>query len=176
VIPKCKIPINSKILIRNTTVARGGPYSSVGIVTGYGLDGPGIESRWKRDFPYRVFPGSRKRPGRDADPSPPSSSVVSKQSRAIPLLCLRAFVACRKGEKNNSSSRMPTTWLAFLPLSATRQCSWKPIELILGVLNVSKLGVKGGGWGVGGEGGIWPRFRDNSCVMTAGQPQTNDCS
>jgi len=25
--------------------------SSVGIVTGYGLDGPGIESRWWRDFP-----------------------------------------------------------------------------------------------------------------------------
>jgi len=25
--------------------------SSVGIATGYGLDGPGIESRWRRDFP-----------------------------------------------------------------------------------------------------------------------------
>ena len=24
--------------------------SSVGIATGYGLDGPGIESRWGRDF------------------------------------------------------------------------------------------------------------------------------
>ena len=29
----------------------GGPGSSVGIATGYGLDGPGIESRWRRDFP-----------------------------------------------------------------------------------------------------------------------------
>jgi hypothetical protein len=28
----------------------GGPGSSVGIATGYGLDGPGIESRWGRDF------------------------------------------------------------------------------------------------------------------------------
>ena len=28
------------------------PGSSVGIVTGYGLDGPGIESRWGRDFPH----------------------------------------------------------------------------------------------------------------------------
>jgi len=28
-----------------------GPGSSVGIATGYGLDGPGIESRWERDFP-----------------------------------------------------------------------------------------------------------------------------
>jgi hypothetical protein len=27
--------------------------SSVGIATGYGLDGPGIESRWgERDFPH----------------------------------------------------------------------------------------------------------------------------
>jgi len=28
-----------------------GPGSSVGIATDYGLDGPGIESRWGRDFP-----------------------------------------------------------------------------------------------------------------------------
>ena len=28
-----------------------GPASSVGIATDYGLDGPGIESRWRRDFP-----------------------------------------------------------------------------------------------------------------------------
>ena len=27
---------------------------------------------------YRVFPGGRFRPGRDADPSPPSSAVVMK--------------------------------------------------------------------------------------------------
>ena len=25
---------------------------SVGIATSYGLDGPGIESRWRRDFPH----------------------------------------------------------------------------------------------------------------------------
>jgi hypothetical protein len=37
-------------------------------------------------------------PGRDADPSPPSSAEVYKQSRVIPLLSLRAFVACKKGE------------------------------------------------------------------------------
>ena len=68
-----------------------GPGSSVGIVTGYGLDGPGIKSRWGgeifRNCPdqpwgppnllyngYRVFPGDKKRPGRDTDPSPPSSA------------------------------------------------------------------------------------------------------
>ena len=74
------------------TVGRG---SSVGIATGYGLDGPGIESRWGEIFRtcpdrpwgppsllyngYRVFPGGKVRPGRDADPSPPSSTVVKKQ-------------------------------------------------------------------------------------------------
>jgi len=31
-------------------------YSSVGIATGYGLDGPGIESRWGRDFPHLSRP------------------------------------------------------------------------------------------------------------------------
>ena len=72
-----------------------GPVSVVGIATGYELDGPGIESRWGgeifRTFPdrpwgppsllyngYRVFPGGKERPGRDADPSPPSSAVVMK--------------------------------------------------------------------------------------------------
>ena len=28
------------------------PGSSVGTPTGYGLDGPGIESQWGRDFPH----------------------------------------------------------------------------------------------------------------------------
>jgi len=34
--------------------------SSVGIVTGYGLDGPGIESRWGREFsaPVQTDPGA----------------------------------------------------------------------------------------------------------------------
>jgi hypothetical protein len=32
------------------------PGSSVGIATGYGQDGPGIESRWRRDFPHLFRP------------------------------------------------------------------------------------------------------------------------
>ena len=72
-----------------------GRVSSVSIETGYGLDGPGIASRWGEIFRtcserpwgppsllyngYRVFPGSKERPGRDADPSPPSSAVVVKE-------------------------------------------------------------------------------------------------
>jgi hypothetical protein len=36
-----------------------GPGSSVGIATDYGLDGPGIESRWGRDFPpVQTGPGA----------------------------------------------------------------------------------------------------------------------
>ena len=73
-----------------------GSGSSVGIATGYGLDGPGIESRWGRDFPHLsrttlettqppvlwvpgLSRGDKKRPGRDANPSPPSSAVVMKE-------------------------------------------------------------------------------------------------
>ena len=72
-----------------------GPGSSVGIATGYGLDGPRIESRWGEIFRtcpdrpwgptsllyngYTVFPGDKERPERDADPSPPSSAVVMKE-------------------------------------------------------------------------------------------------
>jgi hypothetical protein len=76
------------------------PYSdfkwdtSVGIATGYGLDGPGIESRQGPDFSQNVqtgtgahpafcimgtgsFPGV-KRPGRGADYPAPSSAVVKR--------------------------------------------------------------------------------------------------
>ena len=61
-------------------------------MTGYRLDGTGIESRWGGeifctcpDWPwgppsllyngYRVFPRGKERPGCDADPSPPSSAI-----------------------------------------------------------------------------------------------------
>ena len=42
----------------------GGPGSSVGIVTGYGLDGPGIESRWGARFsaPVQISPGVHPAP------------------------------------------------------------------------------------------------------------------
>ena len=71
-----------------------GPGSSVGITTGYGLDGPGIKSLWGRVFPHLSRPAlgptqlpvkwvpdlsrGKERPGRDADPSPYSSAVVKK--------------------------------------------------------------------------------------------------
>jgi len=78
-----------------------GPGSSVGIATGYGLDGPGLNPgggeifRTCPDRPwsppgllyngYRVFPGGKERPGRDADPSP-LLVPWSRKSTAIPLL------------------------------------------------------------------------------------------
>jgi hypothetical protein len=40
----------------NLSQERGGGDSSVGIVTGYGLDGPVIEFRWGRDFSYTSIP------------------------------------------------------------------------------------------------------------------------
>ena len=62
------------------------------MATDYGLDGPGIESWWGRNFPpaqtgpgvkpsllyngYRLFPGGKERPVRAANHSPPSSSEV----------------------------------------------------------------------------------------------------
>jgi hypothetical protein len=89
-----------------------GPGSSVGIATGYGLDGPGIESRWGifRTCPDRAWahPASCTM-GTGSFPGVESGWVVtltphpflvprSKNSRVIPLLSLRAFVACEKGE------------------------------------------------------------------------------
>jgi len=72
-----------------------GPGNVVGIATGYGLDGPGFKSRWDEIFRtcpdrpwcppstlyngYRVFPGGKELPGRDAQPSLPSSAVVKKE-------------------------------------------------------------------------------------------------
>ena len=41
-------------IVTSTPVS--GPGSSVDIATGYGLDGPGIESRWGRDFPHLSGP------------------------------------------------------------------------------------------------------------------------
>jgi hypothetical protein len=64
-----------------------GPGSVVVIATSYGLDGPGIESRWGRDYSHLSRPAlgptqspvqwvmglsrGKERPGRDADPYPP---------------------------------------------------------------------------------------------------------
>jgi hypothetical protein len=72
-----------------------GPDNAVGKATAYGLDGPRIESRWGRDFPHLPrpalrpthppvqwvpgLPGGKVRPGRDADPLPPSIAEVKNR-------------------------------------------------------------------------------------------------
>ena len=69
--------------------------SAVGIATRYGLDNPGIESRWGATFsaPVQTGPGAHpssctmgtgsllevKRPGRGADHIPPSSAGVKER-------------------------------------------------------------------------------------------------
>jgi hypothetical protein len=47
---------NHRSLLHEGYNSSGGPSSSVGIATGYGLDGPGIESRWEREFPHLSRP------------------------------------------------------------------------------------------------------------------------
>ena len=77
-----------------SVVNKSGPGSSVSIVTGYGLDDWGSNTGGGEIFRtcpdrywnppkilyngYRVFPGGKERPGRDADTSPRSSAVVMK--------------------------------------------------------------------------------------------------
>ena len=76
-------------------LSQGGRDSSVGIVTRYGLDGPGIESRWGVRFsvPVQNGPGDHptsytrgtvsfpvvKRPGRGVDHPPISSAEVERR-------------------------------------------------------------------------------------------------
>ena len=82
-----------------------GPGSVFGIATGYGLDGPGIESQGGEIFHtcsgrpwgppsllhngYRVFPGGKERRGVTLTPHP-LLVPWSRKSRAIPLLPLWA--------------------------------------------------------------------------------------
>ena len=47
---------NSESQLEHNYMLYVGRDSSVGIATSYGLDGPGIESRWGRDFPRRSGP------------------------------------------------------------------------------------------------------------------------
>ena len=79
--------VKTNILTYNTVT--GGLGSSVSIATDYGLDGPGIDTRWGEIFRlpdrpwgppnllyngYRIFLRGKEWPGRNADPSPPSST------------------------------------------------------------------------------------------------------
>ena len=83
--------------------------SSVGIATCYGLDGPGIESRWGAGFsaPVQTAPGAYpasytmgtrsfpgvKRTGRGVDHPPPSSAEVTERAEltSTPPMGLRGL-------------------------------------------------------------------------------------
>jgi len=89
------------------------PRSSIGIATDYGLEGLGIGSRCveifrRPDLPWGYkasctmgkdsFPGVESGRSATLTPHPLLVPRSIKQSRAIPLLSLRAFVAYRKDE------------------------------------------------------------------------------
>jgi len=80
----------------NGFITKSGPGSVVGIATGYGLDGPGIESQGGARFSAPVqtvpgahpasytigtgsFPGVKSGQGVTLTPSPPSDAVVMKE-------------------------------------------------------------------------------------------------
>jgi hypothetical protein len=87
-----------------------GPGSSVGIATGYGLDGPGFKSWWGERFFAHVqtSPGTHpasctmgtgsfpwvKRQGCGADHPPPSSAVVENELELHLYSSSRPLVAC----------------------------------------------------------------------------------
>jgi hypothetical protein len=96
------------------TLVCGGPGSSVGIATGYGLDGPGGRIPVGARFSAPVQTGRGAHPasctmGTGSFPGVESGRGVtltphpllvprSKNIRVIPLLSLRASVACKKDE------------------------------------------------------------------------------
>jgi hypothetical protein len=106
-----KIVINLSILINLGQ----GRDSSVGIATGYGLDGPGIQSRWGERFfePVQTgpeahpnfcamctgsFPGV-KRPERGADhPTLLSSRLRKSRAKSLPLSGPSGLLPYKSGE------------------------------------------------------------------------------
>jgi hypothetical protein len=101
----------------------GGPGSSVGTATRYGLDGPGIEFRWGRDFPHPSRPAlgptqppiqwvpglSRgKRPGRGVDYPPHLASSLRKEW-SFPVVSFGFFTDNSYGRNMVLGSTQPLT-------------------------------------------------------------------
>ena len=106
-----------------------GPGSVDGIATSYGLDGPGIESRWEGNFPHlstqilSAHPGSCTRgigsfsgvkSGRGARLTPhPILMPLSRKSRAIPLLPLWAVWSV---QSLSACTRVHFTFTFYIPV------------------------------------------------------------
>ena len=87
--------INELSINQSSTNTVGGPGSSVGIATDYGLDGPGSNPGGDEIFPpvqtgpgahpayckmgTGSFPGGKVWPGRAAEHAPPSSAAVMEE-------------------------------------------------------------------------------------------------
>ena len=87
--------------------------SVFGIATRYGLDGPGVESRWRRDFPHPTGP-DRATGMRGVGPHPwdiamPESSLYRSHKFVLLMIgevseCLRVSVCPFSAEANLSSN------------------------------------------------------------------------
>ena len=104
-VPRCSSPPSVRNKIRHCIIPE--PGSSVGIATGYGLHGPGIEYRWEARFsaPVQTGPGAHPasctmgtgsflgvKSGRGVTLTPhPLLVPWSRKSRSIPLLPLWAI-------------------------------------------------------------------------------------
>ena len=113
--------------INQSVLQFSGPGTVVDIVTGYGLDGPGIESRWEARFsaPFQTSPGvhpascrmgigsfPRVRSGRGVKLTFYSLLVPwSRKGRAIPLLPVWAV---RPVQSLSACTRVQFTVLLFL--------------------------------------------------------------
>jgi len=118
-----------------------GPGSVVGIATGYGLDGPGIEYRWRRDFSHLSRPalGPTHPPSctmgtgsflgvkgdRGVTLSPhPLLVPWSRKSRAKPLLLLWAV---RPVQSLSACTRVHFTFYLKTPEKCTKR-ELKPVR------------------------------------------------
>jgi len=91
------------LLSVNQPIQNVGRDSSVGITTCYGLDGPGIESRWRRNFPHPSRPAPRPIrppiqwvPGKAAGAWrwPPTPSSAKFKERVELYLCSPSGPSC----------------------------------------------------------------------------------